>query len=321
MVSHDYLHYIVLYASFLVVYYVNFFLLIDKLLFLQKIWKYIFINVLLLVVVCSLLQYAHDVFRPVVELTSDTKGGFHPPRTGKILNDLLCMIAFIGLSVMAKMVTRWRDFEKLNSEIEKKQAEAELKNLKQQLSPHFVFNTLNNIYALIAHDANKAQQAVLELSGLLRHMLYENKGRFVLVEQEMAFIQDYIGLMRLRQTSLARIDVQLSTEICNNCYIAPLLFIPIIENAFKHGIDSMRNSYVDISIVAVNSHTISCCVINSCHKKVTVDNSGLAAGIGLENLRRQLQLLYPDKHSLKFEVDDERYMVELIINLYNEIPQ
>ncbi len=318
MISHDYLHYIVLYISFLVVYYINYFLLIDKLLFSRKLYLYILANVLLLAIVCTILQFVHEFFRPDVTDVLVSTESYHPPMFGKILNDLLSMTAFWGLSVMAKMVLHWRSVENLNREIEKKRTETELNNLKQQLSPHFIFNTLNNIYALIAYDTEKAQQAVLQVSGLLRHMLYENKDRYVQVEQEMAFIQDYIGLMRLRQTKQTRIDVHISTELCNDCYIAPLLFITLVGNAFKHGIDPMKDSFVDINILAVDDHTISCKVTNSRHKLVN-ENIENCSGIGLENLRKQLQLLYPGRHELKFDVTKEQYMVELIINLHNKI--
>lgn len=315
--KHDYLHYIVLYISFLVVYYANYFVLIDKQLFRHKVWSYILANMLLLGVVCTALQCAHEAFRPTAQVALEASSGYHPPMIGKILNDLLSMFAFWGLSVLGKMVMRWRDVEKLNNDIEKKRTETELNNLKQQLSPHFIFNTLNNIYALVAYDSDKAQQAILQLSGLLRHMLYENKDRYVLVEQEMEFVCNYIELMRLRQTRSTRIDVNISTEICNNCYIAPLLFITLIGNAFKHGIDPTKESYIDVNIVAINDHTIRCRVANSCHQSVS--NKNETSGIGLENLRKQLQLLYPDNHQLCFDITREQYNVELTINLHKKL--
>lgn len=320
IISHEYLHYVVLYLSFLITFYANYMLLIDKLLFRRRIWLYALSNILLMAVVCGVLQYIHELNQPVFHAVADMPlNHHHPSREGKILNDLLSMAAFVGLSVILKMALKWKIVEDLHREVDKKCVEIELKNLKQQLSPHFVFNTLNNIYALVAIDADKAQQAILELSGLLRHLLYENKGRYVLVEREMAFVHDYIELMRLRQSSHVQINVHIDTANCNACYIAPLLFVPLIENAFKHGISPVENSFIDINIEALDLHTVSCSVVNTLHlhaKPETADS-----GIGLDNLRRQLQLLYPDKHKLQLDETSQTYTARLIINLHKEIKQ
>ena len=175
-------HVWVQYLFFLVIFYLNYCLFIDRLLFRHKTTWFVVCNVLLLSLLCFVLQYIHDTFRPqtlpfIVEGVSMPP--HHPPRMGKILNDLLFMVMFVGLSMALKIFLRTRQVEIRNRELEQQRKDAELKNLKHQLNPHFIFNTLNNIYALIAINGEKAQQVVLELSNLLRYVLYENKETFV----------------------------------------------------------------------------------------------------------------------------------------------
>ena len=125
-------------------------------------------------------------------------------------------------------------------EAEKSRTEAELKNLRNQLNPHFLLNTLNNIYALIAFDADKAQTAVQELSRLLRHVLYDNQQNFVTLDKEMDFIRNYIELMRIRLSANVRVETKIDVRPDSRTEIAPLIFISLIENAFKHGISPHR---------------------------------------------------------------------------------
>lgn len=315
-VMHPPMHYVVLYLSFLVVFYSNYLLLIKKLLFERRILLYVIINVVLVVVVCMILQHLHEVYKPMFHSMNETLAlppNHKPPRYGKIINDLLSLFMFVGLSVILRMIMRWYELEERNRVLEQERAEVELKNLKHQLNPHFIFNTLNNIYALIAINGDKAQQAVLELSNMLRYILYENKSRYVLVAYEIKFIRNYMELMSLRQNKQTRVSITINTELCDDKYIAPLLFIPLIENAFKHGVNPMGNSYIDISIVALDSHIIECKVSNSRYPQRSIEERG--SGIGLDNLQRQLQLLYPDNYTLKFDITDEQYTVVLTINL------
>lgn len=133
--------------------------------------------------------------------------------------------------------------------MEQERTEAELKNLKNQLNPHFLFNTLNNIYSLIAISPERAQSAVLELSKLLRYVLYENTQPYVPMEKELEFNHNYIELMRLRLARHVQVDVNIPTGLCRGYKIAPLLFITLIENAFKHGTSASTRSFVKINMV------------------------------------------------------------------------
>ena len=152
-----------------------------------------------------------------------------------ILRDMLSLILTVGLAVSIKMTRRWYEAEASRRELEKSKTEAELKNLKNQLNPHFLLNTLNNIYALIAFDTDKAQKAVQELSKLLRYVLYENQEIYVPLSREAEFIRNYIELMKIRLNDNVTVKSSFNLITGSNTMIAPLIFISLIENAFKHG--------------------------------------------------------------------------------------
>lgn len=308
------IHHIALYASYLILFYANYIFLVDKFFFRRRTKLFILLNILLIILVCFTLQVIHetDWLWRVVPQNLDVEKE-RPPRLGKIVDDLLAMVMVVSLALIVKTIGRWKELENRNRELEKKRVDAELHNLKQQLNPHFVFNTLNNIYALIAIDGEKARQAVLEMSNLLRYVLYENKERYVPVEQEINFICYYIELMRLRQSSNMQFSFSCRAQACYNHKIAPLLFIPLIENAFKHSINPVGDSFIKIVIEACDSNTLMCKVENSCFPKGECDKSG--SGVGLENLTQRLLLLYPDRHTLQFDITREVYSVMLVINL------
>lgn len=304
--------------SIAIVFYINYLWLIDRVLFRKKPVQFILYNLLLIVVANVVIYLVHHMLLPNEFIPRHPGPGPRPPRPVFVQwQDSITLALMVGLSVAIKMTQKWIVTEKERQQLEQERTEAELKNLKNQLNPHFLFNTLNNIYALIAVDHNRAQRAVLELSRLMRYVLYENKERYVPVEKELNFLQDYIGLMRLRQNKQTRIDVNIDTTGCNNYRIAPLLFIPLIENAFKHGIDPMQDSFIEISITAPEEGKICCCVRNSYFPKNGDDRSG--SGIGLDNIRRQLDLLYPEKYSFNISCTDNIYCAELSIDLHQTI--
>ena len=147
-------------------------------------------------------------------------------------DDDICRRVGCGHSYQSALASGGRAFDRA----ERQKTEAELKNLKNQLNPHFLLNTLNNIYALIAFNSDKAQEAVQELSKLLRHVLYDNQQTFVPLEKELDFIRNYVALMRIRLPQQVEVSVNLEVDSGGALQIAPLIFISLIENAFKHGI-------------------------------------------------------------------------------------
>lgn len=299
-------------VAYLIAFYANYFIFTDYFLFKRKTAAFLLLNIALLIVLCTGLYFVHEM--TTLHPNAPTHKPPHDPFIIVLLRDAGSIVCFIGLSTGLKTVILWKRAESKNRKLEQERTEAELKNLRNQLNPHFLFNTLNNIYALITLDSNRAQQAVLKLSRLLRYVLYENKERYVPVEQELNFLRDYIGLMQLRQTKRTRINVNIDATGCCNYRIAPLLFMPLIENAFKHGIDPMLDSFIEISITAPEEGKICCCVRNSHFPKNSDDHSG--SGIGLDNIRRQLDLLYPGKYTFDISCADNIYCAVLSIDLH-----
>ena len=192
------------------------------------------------------------------------------------------------------------------------QAQFRYMKLKQQVNPHFLFNTLNNIYALVALNPQQAQYALHSLSQLLRYVLYDNNQQMMPLSKELAFIRSYVELMSLRLSKQVQLEVNLP-EDDRGYQVAPLLFIALIENAFKHGVSATEPSFIHISFALTGGDTLICTVENSCFPKNELDRSG--SGIGLENLRRRLSLLYPGQHILRMEKIGEQYVAQLILTL------
>lgn len=226
--------------------------------------------------------------------------------TGKILPLML----MIGMTIAIKAIYKLNKAEREVRELERSRTEAELKNLRNQLNPHFLFNTLNNIYALIDISPDRARMAVLQLSDMMRHVLYDdNKSRYIQLSKELRFIEDYVSLMQLRMNENLdiKIDLPKNTE---GILVAPLMFISLVENAFKHGVSATSPSFLSIEIKVSDRH-ITCRVKNSYFPKGKEDNSG--SGVGISNLRKRLELIYGSDYSFNAEHDDKEYVAELIL--------
>ncbi|MBR3496070.1 MAG: sensor histidine kinase, partial [Prevotella sp.] len=190
-----------------------------------------------------------------------------------------------------------------------KNTEAELAWLKNQINPHFLFNTLNNISSLTQIDADAAQDAIAQLSDLLRYAMYETNKKMVPIQGEVEFMRNYISLMKLRCNEKTAVSSQF--EVLNPGYeVAPLLFISLIENAFKHGVSSNRPSTIDISLKQDNGQLVFCCD-NTNYPKDDADRSG--SGIGLENTRRRLELMYHDRYEWEQSLENDIYHVKITI--------
>jgi LytS/YehU family sensor histidine kinase len=217
-----------------------------------------------------------------------------------------------GIALLAHHVYRSQSIKRQLKEEQQKRTEAELEWLKNQLNPHFLFNTLNNISSLVQIDADKAQDAIAQLSDLLRYAMYETRRETVPLQGEVEFMRNYIALMKLRCSEKTVVNCQFS--IANSpLTIAPLLFISLIENAFKHGVSNNRDSMVCINMDTDGRQlTFSC--RNTNYPKDEQNRSG--SGIGLENTRRRLQLLYPNRYTWQQGIDDQNiYYVQITIQL------
>jgi len=193
-----------------------------------------------------------------------------------------------------RMAQRWQHVEETRVQAEKVRTEAELSNLRNQLNPHFLLNTLNNIYALIAFDQDKAQTAVSDLSKLLRHLLYDNRQNYVPLYKEVEFMNNYVQLMKIRVTDNVKITLHEDIAPDDATPVAPLIFISLIENAFKHGVSQAGVGEISMTLHR-DDEVISCEIINSNHPKRGNDKSG--SGVGLEQVQKRLDLMYPGRYS------------------------
>ncbi|MCU4155841.1 histidine kinase [Carboxylicivirga sp. A043] len=226
-----------------------------------------------------------------------------------ILTSTIVSSFAFGLKVIEKHVAS----EKKQKELEKEKLNSELAFLKNQVSPHFFFNTLNNIYALIGISAPEGQKSVLKLSKLMRYLLYDSENGLTELKQEVVFLNHYIDLMRLRVSPKVEFKIDLPEEHLT-VEIPPLLFIPFIENAFKHGISYRENSFIHIKM-EVDNKVLQFSCVNSISKTPETKLTEKHSGIGLENVRKRLQLLYPDKHRLTIDNTNTEFKVELSIEL------
>jgi sensor histidine kinase YesM len=308
------IHSLVIVLSLVAVFYINFFLLIERFLFQRKTSKFFLYNALLIIIVGLSVHCWQEAHIPVMTNNSSFSHEFLPRNISFLLRDFFSLILTTGLSVAVKMTGQWYKTEAERQEEDKKRTEAELTNLRQQLNPHFLFNTMNNIYALIEVSPEKAQKSMLELSKLLRYVLYDNRENLVPLERELNFISNYVELMRIRLGN--EVDLKLELNVSGtDKMVAPLLFIALIENAFKHGVSPDKPSFIHISMENLMGRDLRCTIKNSYFPKDQTDQSG--SGIGLENLRRRLEILYPHKHILKTEKEGETFVAELIIPLKN----
>ena len=222
---------------------------------------------------------------------------------------LNCMIAAIAIGIRHFIHTR--QIRQQLIEEKAKNTEAELAWLKNQINPHFLFNTLNNISSLTQIDPDAAQDAIVQLSDLLRYAMYETRKDLVPLQGEMEFMRNYVELMKLRCSEKTEVNSTFNVQR-STLEIAPLLFISLIENAFKHGVSSNRDSRIDIGLTADEQQLIFTCD-NTNYPKTDSDRSG--SGIGLENTRRRLDLIYKDRYTWEQTLEDNIYKVKITIKL------
>jgi len=308
------LHLSVTVLSLMTVFYLNYFVLTEKFLFQRKTAKFFIYNILIILIIGISVHFWQENNMPPMPPNLKFHPEVLPHGISFLLRDFVSLLIVAMLSVTIKMTGKWYTTEAERQEEQKERTQAELKNLQQQLNPHFLFNTLNNIYAQIAIHPEEAQNSMLQLSKLLRYVLYENNENFVALERELSFIHNYVELMRIRLNP--DVDMKISIDITEKeKMVAPLLFITLIENAFKHGISPTQPSFININIHQNNDKQLNCTIKNSYFPKDESDQSG--SGIGLENLRRRLEILYPHKHILRTEKEGDTFIAELIIPLKN----
>lgn len=218
------------------------------------------------------------------------------------------IIIFLAASI--KLLKYWYLSQQLKNELEFQNKASELALLKSQISPHFLFNTLNNIHTLIFKEADKASDAVVKLSEIMRYMLYDANFEKVPLQKEIDYLNSYIDLQRLRIKDPDVFKFQVIGET-DGIQVAPMLFIPFVENACKHGEKKTRNKGIDISLI-IEEKKVTLNVINTITDEQAMSKD-MTGGIGLRNVTRRLELLYPGTHDLTIHSDSGKFIVELVI--------
>jgi LytS/YehU family sensor histidine kinase len=215
---------------------------------------------------------------------------------------LLCTLPFI-------LTIQWFRQNNQISELEKHRSKAELELLKSQINPHFFFNTLNNLYALCLTKSDETPEMILKLSDLMRYVIYKGNQKTVPVSDEVAYIEDYVSLQMIREKN--KVDFSFSKEINQEVEIPPLLFIVPVENAFKHGIEKAESA----GFLKMELKTESNRIHFSCKNSFNPAMISGPNGIGLENLKRRLELIYPEKHKMEYGPDKDIFSLSIIIDL------
>jgi two-component system LytT family sensor kinase len=225
---------------------------------------------------------------------------------------IIALVLGIGTSITA--IQKWQADKQSHLVLQQEKTSSELSFLKAQINPHFFFNTLNNIYALTYADAETSRKAIHQLSRMMRYLLYDTPQAHPLLSQELTFIKDYISLMQLRLTNMVEIKFEAPGHL-NDLPVASMIFLPFVENAFKHGVSATEPSHIYIDIKQANKQ-LELSVTNTIitNQNSNVDEYG---GIGLNNTKRRLDLLYPGKHKLVINELNEpnEYSVHLTLDL------
>ena len=275
----------------MVVFYLNYLVLAPKLFVAGKRRYDLLINVVLLISLGTLVHYWMDfvngMFVPGYR-DQDTVGTL-----SYIARDVLNLAIFAAGATALALARRWVTADQKLKEMEAARAQAELRNLRNQINPHFLLNTLNNIYALTAFDTAKAQEAIQVLSKMMRHILYDYQKPMIPLKEEIDFLENYVKLMRIRLPQSVEVTFN-AVQPTGTVEVAPMILISLVENAFKHGTSPTEKSFVHINI-STNGQQLICDIQNSNNPKTASDHSG--HGIGLQQVERRLQLAYPDRYT------------------------
>ena len=257
----------------------------------------------------------HDFRRHNIKMPKKQPPEMHPldpmPMIGPgELVSALGGLLLMGMNLGVKLYFKSQEDNKVLGQIEKHNLEQQLEYLKYQVNPHFFMNTLNNIHALVDIDPERAKTTIVELSKMMRYILYEGNNKLIPLQRELHFIETYVALMRMRYTDSVSINLALQDN-ASDMMLPPLLLIIFVENAFKHGVSYRTKSFINIS-VSVRDHRLYFHCRNSRSAQTPKKEKG---GVGLRNVRRRLELLFPKNYNMCIKEDNNTYDVMLDIPL------
>ena len=315
-------------------YYLNSYVFIPRLLDQKKFLGYIALILALLIFFCVLPRIYHGLFpnaapfsgvqsgRPATAPFNPGQGNGvqfgqpggrpGPPRVRPVISvaNLAVFLLVFVFSTGIRVINRWLRSEQRTKEIANEKLKAELSFLKAQINPHFLFNTLNNIYALATAQSEQTAAAIMKLSSIMRYVLTEARNDLVPLEKEILFTSHYIELQKMRLTDKTIVDFSIRGEPLGH-QIAPLLLLPFVENAFKYGISTRERSPINI-LLEIQKDSLNFKICNQKHINTTLrvsDNTG----IGISNTKRRLDLFYEDRYSLEIHDKANEFSVHLKI--------
>jgi two-component sensor histidine kinase len=290
-------------------FYGNYLIILPQFLHKRKYWLCA-VSMLILILTAGLIKYGvAKVFYDIVLIHGSANKKVHVGFSDYYFSAVFISAFFLFLSTAFKFMKDWFVNEKVRTNLENEKLTAELAFLKSQINPHFLFNTLNNIYSLAYQRSEKTPAAILKLSEIMRYMLYESNEELVELSKEISYLQNYIELQRLRFKHQAFVNLLITGEASNQ-RIMPLVLISFVENAFKHGVVTEQANPVEIFIQIEQDR-----IIFKVQNKIAQVNKDESGGIGLLNVKRRLDLFYKDHYSLKIDQQTDFYTSELKLDL------
>jgi two-component system LytT family sensor kinase len=288
--------------------YITNYLLIPRLIYSKR---YVWFTLIFIIMIVSSSTYKLYIIGNI--LTAGHFNVFDQFKT-RVYDNVIPHFLLVSTGAAFKLLLDYAKAQRRIGEITKEKAEAELNFLKSQINPHFVFNSLNSIYFLINKENTDARQALHKFSDMLRYQLYELNGEKIAIEKEISYLQDYVDLQRLRRDENCMVNFTCNAAL-KNFTIEPLLLIPFVENSFKHlsHYSNGKQNEVSINIERSNGE-MKFDIFNTTEDKPPSDLEK-HGGIGLANVKRRLELLYPNRHQLNIRNEDDRYNVELKITI------
>lgn len=297
-----------------ILFYLNYLWLVPKYFMEHKQNVFIIVNVIVMLLFAIIVEFLMEGMHH-----HEIETGMVPPEEEDrpisfmlmlfVARNVFSLALSVFVATLLRLAVKWYQTETARKDIAKQKTEAELEILRNQFSPHFLLNTLNNIYALISFDSEKAQKAVLSLSAMLRQILSGSNQSSVALNTELDFLRHYIDLMKLRMTKSVKIDVNMPVAN-NNINVAPFIFVSLVENAFKHGVSLTEPCFISIDITS-DDDKIVCEIKNTNFPKSSSDKSG--HGIGLKQVAQRLNLAYSGKYEWTKGTDENNIYTSKII--------
>lgn len=270
-------------------------------------------SIIYIILLAIAMYFMYEIHGALQEITLDPQGPKNIFRRGPIIGTTFQILFTLAMGVIYRFITTSIEEKEKSKELETERLKSELSFLRSQISPHFMFNVLNSIVALSRKRMEMVEPVVIKLSDLMRYMIYETRDSKVTIEKESKYLNSYIELQKLRFGK--DIEVNFHENIQNNnLTIEPMLLIPFVENAFKHGIVLVEKPFINISLQEINN-TITFIVENKISENSKIETKDDSSGIGMTNIKRRLELLHSNNFNLNIQETNENYKVILTIEI------